>query len=840
MNVSAGKRNYVAILSHTIALVVFIVFSAIFSNVLIVDNNDHFIENDISQHKANWDDTSYSGRPQIITEAQPNTNNLFPKIISGIKHTGNILPFIIILASLIGIYILLNCLKISPASAILGSLAFGFFSYGIAELQAEEFTEMIAIGIMPYVLAGIVLTFSGRKIIGTIITLIATALLTATCHYQILYYTLLCALAYTIYALVAKERQTKQNLVSLVITITVLAGGIFTNSEAIFNEYEYSKYAVQPLPDYNVEKPYFDDGGESLSLLIPNIKGGKSASKLSISSETQQLLEPLFGQENATKLTEKSPVYFGKRHFCNGTIYIGALALLLALFGCICSRRKVKWVFIATTILAIILSCGNIEYFITKNIPLFYNFSHFSNILIISAIGISVLAALGTEEIITHNSETNEKRKTISLYISTGILSVILLIFVIFPSIAGNQSTDQNNMAEIGVSEMLASYMPQDIEYAEAVAEFKNDYITAIRNDRISLVRRDSAKSLVFILIGASIAFFAIRKKLNGKIVAGTLAVLVLADSTFVNLRDLGTDKTETAQPTQNIADKTITSDKGTFRVLDIRYDAVQNDNATHLKFNSLGGNDGYYTKRYATFCDSILNKELALTRYNILSWAQRDGMSQEEIQEIFTNKYKSPILDMLNVKYIILSEKAEPLENKHASGNVWLVDSIRIAVSETLELAKLQHIDTKKTAIVNEKYESEFADVEFSIDSTDLIEMTYSKGDTIKYKSSCKGNRLAVFSETFYPKGWKARIDGEKASFFRCNYILRGMIIPAGEHEIEFSYMPKTAKIGGMVSLICNILTLTMIAFLCTIYIIKKIRRKKQPKTLNHDFEIR
>ncbi|MBQ3833454.1 MAG: YfhO family protein, partial [Bacteroidales bacterium] len=361
-----------------------------------------------------------------------------------------------------------------------------------------------------------------------------------------------------------------------------------------------------------------------------------------------------------------------------------------------------------------------------------------------------------------------------------------------------------------------------------------------ICNDRISLVRRDAAKSLVFILIGASIAFFAIRKKLNGKIVAGTLAVLVLADSTFVNLRDLGTDKTETAQPTQNIADKTITSDKAIFRVLDIRYDAVQNDNATHLKFNSLGGGDSYYTKRYATLCDSILNKELALTRYNILSWAQRDGMSQEEIQEIFTNKYKSPILDMLNVKYIILSEKAEPLENKHASGNVWLVDSIRIAVSETLELAKLQHIDTKKTAIVNEKYKSEFADVEFSIDSTDLIEMTYHKGDTIKYKSSCKGNRLAVFSETFYPKGWKARIDGEKTSFFRCNYILRGMIIPAGEHEIEFSYMPKTAKIGGMVSLICNILTLTMIAFLCTIYIIKKIRRKKQPKTLNHDFEIR
>ena len=258
---------------------------------------------------------------------------------------------------------------------------------------------------------------------------------------------------------------------------------------------------------------------------------------------------------------------------------------------------------------------------------------------------------------------------------------------------------------------------------------------------------------------------------------ASTLAVLVLADSTIVNLRDIGTEKTETS-PTQSIADKAIQGDNGNFRVLDISYDAIQNDNSTYLKFNSLGGSDGYCQKRYKTFCDSILNKELALTRYNILSWAQRDGMTQDEIQEVFTSKYKSPILDMLNVKYIILSGKAEPLVNQHSSGNVWLVDSIRFANSEDLELAKLQHVDTKKTAIVNERYKSEFADVEFAIDSTDFIELTSHNGDTLKYKSSCKGNRLAIFSEIFYPKGWKTRIDGEMASFFRCNYILRGMII--------------------------------------------------------------
>ena len=836
MDLTKGKRNHAAMLQHAIALVIFIAVSAIFSKMLVIDNNNHFVEksktSQITQSGTYWDDTSYSGQPQIIPDAQPKGNNVVGKIISALKCTGKFQPFIIILFSLIGIYILLNCLKISPSSAILGSVIFGFFTYGIAELQAGELSEITAVALMPYVLAGLVLTFNDRKIIGITITLIATALLTATCHYQILYYTLLCATAYAIYAIVANKRKTAQKLVSLAITIIALAIGIFTNSEAIFSEYEYSKYAVSPLPDYNVEQPYFDDGGETMSLLIPNIKGGKSVSSLPKSSETQQLLEPLFGQENAEKLAEKSPIYFGKRHFSNGTAYIGALALLLALFGSICSQNKIKRLFISTTIAAIILSCGNIEHFITQNIPLFYNFSNFSNILIISALGISVLAALGNEEIINHDSETSEKRKLLSLYTSTGILAVILLIFVIFPSIAGDRSTDQGNMAEIGVSEMLASYMPQDVEYAEAVSEFKNDYINAIRNDRISLVRRDAAKSLVFILIGASVAFFAMRKKLNGKIVASTLAVLALTDSTIVNLRNIDTDKTEIEESAQSIADQAIESDNGKFRVLDISYDAVQNDNSTCQKFNSLGG-DGYCLKRYDTFCDSLLNKELALTRYNILSWAQRDGMTQDEIQEVFTSKYKSPMLDMLNVKYIILSSRAIPLENRHTSGNVWLVDSIRWANSEGLELAKLQHVDTKKTAIVNEKYKSEFADVEFAVDSTDIIIMTASTSDTLRYKSSCRGNRLAVFSEIFYSKGWKTRIDGEKASFFRCNYILRGMIIPAGEHEIEFVFEPKTAKTGKIVSLATNISLISIIVILCASgFICRVIRKRKQQKT--------
>lgn len=819
-------------LIHILALIIFIATSALYSKILLIETNKQYVENQKTTISSNhWDEHSYSGCP-AISQGKIVSSNPFAKAIQSIGSHEKFLPFFLILTSLVGFYIFLNSLKISSLSSIVGSLVFGLFSHGIAEIQAGEYMEMTAICLIPYILTGIACLFNERKALGTIIALISTALLTATCHYQLLTYTIFIAVVFIIVELFAKGKSISGKLMPTVIAIAVLAVAFFTNSEAIFQEYEYSKYASEQLPDYNTETAFFDDGGEALSLLIPNIKGGKSSKKLLTNSETYNLLEPFFGSENAKKICEKSPMYFGKKHFSNGSLYIGAIAILLALFGSITSKKRVKWWATIISIFAIILSCGNIEYFITKNILLFYNFSHFSNILIISAIGIAVLTAIGTEEIIAQNAERNNRKERIALYISTGIISVILLIFVAFPSIAGDSSFDQTNQAEVEVAEGLASYMPQDAEYAEAVAEFKTDYITAIRNDRISLIRRDAAKSLLFVLLGATAIFFIRNKNIKAWIVVTTLSILAVADITIANLQQKSEKNTK--ETTSEFAVSQIKNDNNSFRVIDIRYNTALSDNTTYQKLNSISGANGYCPKRYRTFCDSILNKELALTRYNILSWAQRDGMTSDEIQEVFTQKFKSPAMDMLNVKYIILSDNAKPLVNMHSSGNAWFADSIRWANSEELEIAQLKNVDTRKTAIVNEKYKAEFADIEFAIDSTDHIKLVANDGDILRYESSCGGNRLAIFSETFYPKGWKAMIDNEKASFFRCNYILRGMIIPQGKHEILFRYEPKSTKTGSTVSIASNIALATIIIISIIMQIIAAFRRKN--KTQNQE----
>lgn len=801
----------------------FIAVSASYTHLFFIGNNSSNIEKQDSQTISSsclWNESSFSGSPRISGNAI-NDKNIYSHIASAISSSSATFSFFIILTTLIGIYVLQNTLKIKPPSAIIGSLAYGFF-FCTSAYDPGEPAEAIGIALIAYSIAGIILIFNNKKAFGITITLIATAIQAATCNYQPLYFTMLIAIAHMAYRLVVsvKSHEKAKFLTSTLITLTVFTAAILTNSVNIISENEYAQYATQPTPDYSTDSPYINDEGEILTAIIPSIKGGKSHTHLSTNSDTHKLLEPLFGRQNAEKIADKSPTYFGKRFFSNGPSYIGAIAIFLAALGCFSKNAKYKWWLIFITIFAALLSCGNIEYFAFKNIPLFYNFGNISNILIISALGISILASVGIEDFCMKNreNEADKKRNTIAISISAGLIAIILLIFIIFPSAAGTFNYDPGNRTEEEIASGLASYMPSEPEYAEAVSQFKSDYVEAIRHDRCVLIRRDSSFALVFLLLSAATIFFASKKKQNITATILTIALLVILDNILININlDRLNAENENTTSRESVADNTINGDSTTYRVLNIAYDAVQDDESTFNKHKSLGG-VGYCTKRYATFCDSLVNKELALTRYNIFSWSQRDGMTQEEIQETFSQKYKTPLLDMLNVKYIILSDNANPITNEHTLGNVWLVDSIRWAASDDMELAQLKHIDSRHTAVVNEKYKSEFADIGFAPDSTDRISLTARDADILKYKSTSKGPRLAIFSEMYYPKGWRVKIDGEKASHFRANYALRAMIVPAGEHEIEFTFAPKSTRIGNMLSLIFNIISLVAIVIFLTL----------------------
>jgi len=60
---------------------------------------------------------------------------------------------------------------------------------------------------------------------------------------------------------------------------------------------------------------------------------------------------------------------------------------------------------------------------------------------------------------------------------------------------------------------------------------------------------------------------------------------------------------------------------------------------------------------------------------------------------------------------------------------------------------------------------------------------------------------RLLVVSEVYYPAGWKARIDEEEVPILRTNYLLRGVVVPEGEHTVTMSFEPRGHRLGVLIS---------------------------------------
>ena len=93
------------------------------------------------------------------------------------------------------------------------------------------------------------------------------------------------------------------------------------------------------------------------------------------------------------------------------------------------------------------------------------------------------------------------------------------------------------------------------------------------------------------------------------------------------------------------------------------------------------------------------------------------------------------------------------------------------------------------------------------------------------KYNSHSTSEQLAVFSEIHYEPDWFAYIDGKPAEYIRANYVLRAMVIPAGDHVIEFkNEAPRMHKLDNVTLIISIITLLAMVGAVVLVY-----RRKKE-----------
>ncbi|PLX11222.1 MAG: hypothetical protein C0597_15440, partial [Marinilabiliales bacterium] len=558
--------------------------------------------------------------------------------------------------------------------------------------------------------------------------------------------------------------------------------------------YEYSKYTTRGSSeltintekqvnskidndalDHDYIKQYSLGYGEIWSLVIPNIKGGRMG-YIGQNEKAMEVVSPNYRQTVAQQMS-----YWGEQLSSGGTFYFGASIFLLFLLGMFFIKDKMKWALFAVSFLAVLLSwkySGLTDWFI-DNFPLFNKFRDTKMMLIVAQLSFPLLGF-----VFVNNLLENQIDKKKFFYISGGLTGLFFL-FYIMPSVwfdfFSRMEVDQFN-------KLLGNYKGNP----NAISQIR-DLKSEIVNARIEIFKQDVLRSLIFVIVTAVIIYLFITKKLKRNAFIILLGLIITIDLWFVDRRYLNDDNFQSKrklevpfQKTQ--ADKFILQDKDpNFRVFNLTVDPFS-DASTSYYHKSIGGYHGAKLKRY------------------------------QELIEHQISKNNMRVLNMLNTKYFIVADNnRQPFAqvNPEALGNVWFVEDYRIVPNANEEMLALNDFNPGREAIVDKRFERFVEGKSFTKDTLSGIRLDSYKPNHLTYSAKCNEEELAVFSEIYYPEGWQAFIDGVPVEHFRVNYILRAMVIPQGEHQIEFKFEPRSYYLGNKVSLISSLILLLLVAFI-------------------------
>jgi len=814
------RNKFKSALPHFIAVIIFIIIAfAYFYPVLEgkeLKANDSTVSTINSKeirdyreefHKEPlWTNSIFSGMPAYLISTK------FPGNL--MKHVDKVLrifkmPVSVLLLSMAGFYFLLLLFGVNPWLSIAGAIAYGFSSFFFQILAAGHNTQAIALAYMAPVIAGFYYAYRYDALKGALLTAFMLSLEITANHPQITYYAALILLIFVttefIYSLKEKTfpKFLKTSLI-LVIPVIIAIGVNFGNLNTIR---EYGKYSIRGKSDLQAEHKNVSSGldrdyitfwsygiDETMNLLIPNYKGG-SSKPFSKDSETVKVLR----QNNAGNAANQLMKYWGTQPLTDGPHYVGAIVMFLFVLGLIVLKGREKWWLLIAAILSVMLAWGkNFMPFSNLFIDFFPGYNKFRAVtmtLVIAQFCIPLLGFLALREY--YNGTLSKKEMLKGIKIATGVTGGIVLIVFLIPGIAGS---------------FLSSYESDLPEWLKP----------ALISDRKGLLRADSIRSLAFILLASGSILGFVSGKLRKEYSILIITVLIMFDLWGAGKRYLDADRFERPLMIQksflpSSADAMILEDKSYHRVLNLSVSTFNDNSPTSWFHKSIGGYHGAKLKRYQELIDSSIVRELSLFQ------AMADkATSIEDLQPVF--KF-TPVLNMLNTKYVIYNPEAPPLINPQAMGNAWFVGKSAIVDGANQELAALKTIDPLKEAVIDIKFNDQVSETTYQLAPGDTIELISYKPDELMYKYTSDGERLAVFSEIYYPAGWKCFIDGNESNYFRTDYVLRGMIVPAGSHQIRFLFEPASYYMGNKVSLASSILLILLATGYFVLAYIKKTK---------------
>jgi hypothetical protein len=719
-----------------------------------------------------------------------------PTYLIGTKYAGNLLvkvdrafqfakrPAGFIFFTLVGFYILLLVLGVNPWLSILGAFAYALSAYFFIVIAAGHNAKMHAISYVAPMIAGIFLTFRGKYIGGFALFALFLGLNLNAGHVQITYYAGFVILALGLAFLIDAIKQKTYKNFSISVAVLTLAAllAVGANFSRLYFTWESGKYSIRGATELStreadrttgLDKEYATAWSygklETLNLLIPNFMGGSSAADFGTNSNTYQfLIDNRVPQSQAKAIVKQLPAYWGPQPMTSGPVYIGAIVVFLFVLGLFLIRGTLKWTLLGVTILTIMLAWGKnfmpLTDFFLHYFPGYNKFRTVSMILYVAEFTMPLIGILALKEIF--QGDITKERFMKAFKWAIGITAGICLFFLLFGG--------------------AFFYFEADIDARYIASGYPAEMFDAIRLDRQEMLRNDSFRSLVFILLGAAVLLGFYLKKLKPAYSIAILGVLIIADMWTVNRRYLNNENfvpiSKVEKPfAESFADKQILNDKDlSFRVYNLSVSSF-NDASTSFFHKSIGGYHGAKLRRY------------------------------QEIIDYHIAKGNLSVLNMLNTRYFIEPTEQGPAAsfNPNALGNAWFVETVQVVDNADEEIAALNNFDPKSTAIVDKRFANELDNNFSPANSSDTIYLKEYRANRLVYNYRLESPRLAVFSEIYYPKGWVATVNNEEIEHIRVNYILRGALLPEGENQVVFEFKPKMYKMGYGIDLAASVLIL-------------------------------
>ncbi|MCE6992994.1 YfhO family protein [Dyadobacter sp. CY323] len=754
---------------------------------------------------SGWTNSMFGGMPAYLVAADYPTS-VSTKLGQAINR---ILPapanyFLI---GLVSAYVLFLVLGAGGWLAAIGAVAFAFSAFNVINLEAGHVSQVIAIMYAPGVIAGVILAFRKNWLAGSALTALFLSLELYANHVQITYYLGIGIVVLVIIESISYIRRGLVKDLSLILAGLAFAAvvAVGTHTTRLWNAYDYTKETIRGKSELTpVNNPgagvqgnglgkeyaftYSYGWGELLTLIIPNAYGGVSYGPLSTSSQTYQTLvgkgvDPAAAQS----IIQQMPLYWGDQPIMGGPNYVSVIVFFLFVLGLFIVKSPLKnWV-LGIVILYVIWAIGKnfsaINYLFFDYFPMFNKFRAMTMVISLAQLLMVLLSVLTLTSMIQRKIEWKDLQRP--FLITLGVTGGLMLILALMPTVFFNFQSPTDPMS-------VERYTQQTQDKV-----FAQQLVNSIVQDRVSLMKNDAIRSLIFILLIAGVIWLWMQNRIKPVFMYATLLLLVIfdlfgVDKRFLNSEDFVSNYVAQGNTTPSPADEQILQDKDLdYRVYDASADQGPFNSAQASYFHkSLGGYHGAKMRRYQELFE----------------------------RQIYKERPNTEVINMLNTKYIITADQqgnkvAQP--NPRAYGNAWFVKSYKVVPNPDAEMKALDSLKSRDEAILDQRFAAKLAGLKLQPDSADKIILTSYKPNELVYESNSENEGLAVFSEIYYNvrDEWKVTIDDKPADLLRANYVLRALRVPAGKHTIKFRFEPVSVAVGSKVDLVSSLLLLGLIA---------------------------